>query len=43
MLADSSKFGRVTAAAILPLDGAQIITDRLPDRKYLDSTDVIAV
>ena len=43
MLADSSKFGRVTAAAILPLDGAQIITDRLPDRKYLDSTDVVAV
>lgn len=43
VLADSSKFGRVTAATILPLDGAQIITDRLPDRKYLDSTDVIAV
>ena len=43
MLAESCKFGRVTAAAILPLDGAQIITDRLPDRKYLDSTDVIAV
>ncbi len=43
MLADSSKFGRVTAATILPLDGAQIITDRLPDRKYLDSTSVIAV
>ena len=43
MLADSSKFGRVTAAAILPLDKAQIITDRLPDRKYLDSTDVVAV
>ncbi len=43
MLADSSKFGRVTAATILPLNGAQIITDRLPDRKYLDSTDVIAV
>ncbi len=43
MLADSSKFGWVTAAAILPLDGAQIITDKLPDRKYLDSTDIIAV
>lgn len=43
MLADSSKFGRVTAATILPLEGARIITDRLPDRKYLDSTDVIAV
>lgn len=43
MLADSSKFGRVTAATILPLEGARIITDRMPDRKYLDSTDVIAV
>ena len=43
MLADSSKFGRVTAATILPLEAAQIITDRLPDRKYLDSTDVVAV
>ena len=43
MLADSSKFGRVTAATSLPLNEAQIITDRLPDRKYLDSTDIIAV
>ena len=40
MLADSSKFGRVTAAAILPLDSAQIITDRLPDQKYRDCTDI---
>ena len=43
MLADSSKFGRVTAAAILPLNGARIVTDQMPERKYLDSTDVIAV
>ena len=43
MLADSSKFGRVTAATILPLEGVQIITDKLPDRKYLDCTDVVAV
>lgn len=43
VLADSSKFGRVTAASILPLSAAQIITDRLPERKYLDSTGVIAV
>jgi len=43
MLADSSKFGRVTAATILPLEAAQIITDKLPDRKYLDSTDIVAV
>ena len=43
MLADSSKFGRVTAATILPLEAAAIITDRLPDRKYLDCTEVITV
>ena len=43
VLADSSKFGRVTAATILPLERARIITDRMPDRKYLDSTSVIAV
>ena len=43
MLADSSKFGRVTAATILPLDGARIITDQMPERKYLDAADVIAV
>ena len=43
MLIDSSKFGRVTAATILPLDGAQVITDRLPDQKYLDSAQVTAV
>lgn len=43
ILADSSKFGRVTAAAILPLDEAQIITDRLPDQKYQDCTGIIAV
>lgn len=43
MLADSSKFGRVTAAAILSLSAAQIITDRPPDQKYLDSAQVIAV
>lgn len=42
-LADSSKFGRVTAATILPLEAAQIITDCLPDRRYLDCTEVIAV
>ena len=43
ILADSSKFGRVSAATILPLGEAQIITDRLPDRRYLDCTEVIAV
>lgn len=43
MLADSSKFGRVSAATILPLEASQIITDSLPDRRYLDCTEVIAV
>ena len=40
MLADSSKFGQVTAAVIFPIEAACIITDRLPDRRYKDYTDV---
>ncbi len=40
VLADSSKFGKVTAALIFPLEGAQIITDRLPDQRYLEYTVV---
>ena len=40
VLADSSKFGKVTAALIFPLETAVIITDDLPDRRYLDYTDV---
>ena len=43
MLADSSKFGRVTAASILPLGRAGIITDRVPDEKYLDCTEIVEV
>ena len=43
MLADSSKFGRVTAAAILPLERAAIITDRVPDEKYLDCAEIVEV
>lgn len=43
MLADSSKFGRVCATTILPLGEAQIITDFLLDRRYLDCTEVIVV
>lgn len=43
VLADSSKFGRVTAASILPLSAARIITDQTPEQKYLDSTEVTAV
>lgn len=40
VLADSSKFGRVTAAAMFPLKEAGIITDRLPDRSYLNHTQI---
>ena len=34
VLADSSKFGRVSAVSIAPLDRACILTDRLPDKTY---------
>lgn len=34
VLADSSKFGRVSAATVAPLDRACIITDSLPDKIY---------
>lgn len=40
VLADSSKFGQVTAAAMFPIEAACIITDRLPDRRYRDYTDI---
>lgn len=40
VLADSSKFGQVTAAVMFPIDAACVITDRLPDRRYRDYTDV---
>ena len=40
VLADSSKFDIVTAAVTLPLEGAEIVTDRLRDTRYLDYTVV---
>lgn len=40
VLADSSKFGTITAAAVLPLERARIITDRLNDRRYLEYTEI---
>lgn len=43
VLADSSKFGRVTAASVVPLSAAQIITDRLYDPEYRDHTVVTEV
>jgi len=43
VLADSSKFGTITAASILPLEGARIVTDLLDDRRYLEYTDIKVV
>ncbi|WP_295750152.1 DeoR/GlpR family DNA-binding transcription regulator [uncultured Oscillibacter sp.] len=40
VLADSSKFGQVTAAVMFPIEAACIITDRLPDQRYRDYTDI---
>ena len=34
VLADASKFGTITAASVLRLSEAGIITDRLEDRRY---------
>lgn len=40
MLADSTKFGRVTAATIFPLEEAQIVTDHVPDVRYREHTEI---
>lgn len=40
VLADSSKFGKITAASMFPLEQAQIITDRLQDQRYLEYTEI---
>ena len=34
VLADSSKFGKVTAVTVCPLKDVCIITDRLPEESY---------
>ncbi len=34
VLADSSKFGRVSAVTVAPINQACIVTDRLPDKSY---------
>lgn len=39
-LADSSKFGKVTASLVFPLETACIITDHLPDQRYLEYTEI---
>lgn len=38
ILADSSKFSKVSAATVLPLEKATVITDFLPDKSYLEHT-----
>ena len=40
MLVDSSKFGRIGAAAVLHIDEASVITDRAPAREFQDYTEV---
>lgn len=40
VLADGSKFGKVTASTALSLEEAAIITDQLTDRRYSDYTKV---
>lgn len=40
VLADSSKFGQVTATVMFSIEDACIITDRLPDRRYRDYTEI---
>ena len=41
ILADSSKFGLVSAITFASLDAGTIITDKLPDPAYLSSADII--
>lgn len=43
VLADASKFGKVTASTALHLEEATIITDRLPDARYAEYTKVEVV
>ena len=40
VLADASKFGRVTAAAMFPIEAASVITDRVPDPQYRNYTEI---
>lgn len=40
VLADSSKFGKITTAVLFPIETAHIITDHLPDRRYLEYAEI---
>lgn len=41
VLADSSKFGRISPITFASLSSAAIITDRLPDKKYREYTTIM--
>lgn len=43
ILADSSKFGCVSAAAVLPLGAAQVITDKMPPQEYLENAEITVI
>lgn len=43
ILADSSKFGCVSAAAVLPLRAAQVITDKMPPQEYLENAEITVI
>ena len=40
ILADHSKFDQMTSVTFSPLNKVRIITDRLPDKKYLSETNI---
>lgn len=43
VLADSSKFGTITASTFLALEGAQIVTEAMRERRYLENADIHVV
>ena len=43
VLADSSKFGKISGVSICPLEQAHILTDRVPDPIYFEKTMVVEV
>ena len=43
VLADSSKFDNITSVTFLPLEGANIITDKLHNKKYTEKSNITEV
>lgn len=43
VLADSSKFDKIASVTFLPLEGANIITDKLHDKKYAAKSNITEV